>query len=44
VISPERLRPELLREPNAYIDKFDYLTLDVERDLTKLLESEVKLH
>lgn len=38
------LRATATQRPNAYINKFDYLTLDVERDLTKLLMAEIELH
>jgi len=30
------LRASATQRPNVYINQFDYLTLDIERDLTKL--------
>ena len=39
-----KLRAQATQRPNVYINKFDYLTLDVERDLTKLIVSEITLH
>ncbi|CDW77960.1 ef hand family protein [Stylonychia lemnae] len=38
------LRAQATQRPNMYIAKSDYLTLDVERDLTKLIMSEIELH
>ena len=38
------MRAAATQRPNAYINKFDYLTLDVERDLTKLIMGEIELH
>ena len=39
-----QLRAAATQRPNVYISKFDYLTLDVERDLTKLIMHEIELH
>lgn len=39
-----QFRAVATQRPNVYISKFDYLTLDVERDLTKLIMSEIDLH
>jgi Ca2+-binding EF-hand superfamily protein len=39
-----QLRAAATQRPNQYISQFDYLTLDVERDLTKLIMSEIELH
>jgi hypothetical protein len=39
-----QVRATATQRPNAYIGKFDYLTLDVERDLTKLIMGEIELH
>mmetsp|Transcript_21102 Transcript_21102/g.20265 ORF Transcript_21102/g.20265 Transcript_21102/m.20265 type:complete len:133 (+) Transcript_21102:106-504(+) len=38
------LRAKATQRPNVYINKFDYLTLDIERDLTKLFLYEIELH
>lgn len=38
------LRAKATQRPNVYINKFDYLTLDIERDLTKLIIAELELH
>jgi len=38
------LRAAATQRPNQFISNFDYLTLDVERDLTKLIMSEIELH
>lgn len=38
------LRAAATQRPNAYITPHDYLTLDVERDLTKLFLGEIDLH
>mmetsp|Transcript_23466 Transcript_23466/g.17933 ORF Transcript_23466/g.17933 Transcript_23466/m.17933 type:complete len:170 (-) Transcript_23466:219-728(-) len=38
------LRAKATQRPNIIINKFDYLTLDIERDVTKLLQYEIELH
>lgn len=38
------LRAVATQRPNVYINKFDYLTIDIERDVTKLLVAEIELH
>jgi hypothetical protein len=38
------LRSTATQRPNQYIAKNDYLTIDIERDMTKLILSEVKMH
>ena len=38
------LRAKATQRPNMYINKFDYLTLDIERELTKLILAEIDLH
>ena len=38
------LRAVATQRPNVFINKFDYLTIDVERDVTKLLVSEIEMH
>ena len=38
------LRAEATQRQNYYIGKYDYLTLDLEREVTKLIELEIKLH
>ncbi len=38
------LRAQATQRPNVYINQFDYLTLDIERDLTKLIQTEVGIH
>lgn len=40
----QSLRAQATQRPNQYISQFDYLTLDVERDLTKLIVAELDLH
>lgn len=38
------MRAAATQRPNMFINKFDYLTLDIERDLTKLFLQEIELH
>ena len=38
------LRATATQRPNVFINKFDFLTLDVERDLSKLLLAEIEMH
>jgi len=38
------LRAAATQRPNVYINKFDYLTLDIEKDLTTLILKEIELH
>ena len=38
------LRAEATQRPTLVITQFDYLTLDVERDLTALIELEIEMH
>ena len=40
----EELRAKATQRPNMAIKKGDYLTLDVEREMTKLLQGEITLH
>ena len=39
-----KLRAAATQRPNQICKKFDYLTLDVEKDMTELLLSEIRLH
>jgi len=39
-----KLRAAATQRPNQICKKFDYLTLDVEKDMTELILSEVRLH
>lgn len=39
-----QLRATATQRPNAYISTKDYLTLDVERDITVLIQKEIDLH
>ena len=38
------LRAEATQRANVYIGKEDYLTMDVERDVTALIQKEIALH
>lgn len=40
----KNLRSEVTQRPNVYISPYDYLTIDLEADLSKLIELEIKMH
>ena len=42
--SNSKLRAQASQRPNLFCGKFDYLTLDVEKELAELLLDEVQLH
>jgi hypothetical protein len=42
--SNAKLRAKATQRPNQDIKKFDYLTLDVEKDLAELLLNEIRMH
>jgi len=39
-----QLRAAATQRPNQICNKFDYLTLDVEKDLAELFLEEIRLH
>lgn len=42
--SNAKLRASATQRPNVICGKFDYLTLDVEKELAELILAEIKLH
>jgi Ca2+-binding EF-hand superfamily protein len=42
--SDSKLRAQATQRPNIILGKFDYLTLDVEKELAELMLSEISLH